>query len=86
MQCVRACRDTTGTFEMAAALAKYKCMTAMHKFYTVEEWTGFTKAHPEAHDYVAVSAGTSDGDFKNITAILDACPEVNHICLDVANG
>jgi GMP reductase len=26
--------DTTGTFEMAVALSKHKCMTTIHKYYT----------------------------------------------------
>ena len=34
--------DTTGTFEMAIELSKYKMLTAIHKHYTVEE----VRAHP----------------------------------------
>jgi GMP reductase len=30
--------DTTGTFEIAIVLAKYKCFTAIHKGYKLEEW------------------------------------------------
>lgn len=30
--------DTTGTFEMAVSLAKYKCLTTIHKYYTPEDW------------------------------------------------
>ena len=33
--------DHTGTFEMALALAKYDCMTALHKHYPVEEYIKF---------------------------------------------
>ncbi len=31
--------DTTGTFEMAIAFAKHKCLVCMHKHYSIEEWT-----------------------------------------------
>ena len=34
--------DTVGTFEMAKALAKKKkIITAIHKHYTIEEWSAF---------------------------------------------
>lgn len=35
---VAANMDTTGTFEMAVAFAKRKCLVCMHKHYTVDEW------------------------------------------------
>ncbi len=55
--------DTTGTFEMAAAMAKYKCLTAIHKYYTPEQWMEFAKAHPEALPYTIISAGALLKDF-----------------------
>lgn len=78
--------DTTGTFATAALLAKHKCFTALNKFATAGEWSTFASEHPEALDYVAVSAGTSEVDFKTVTAVIDAVPGVGAICLDVANG
>lgn len=38
--------DTTGTFEIASALAQYKCLTAIHKFYTKDEWKTFATKKP----------------------------------------
>ncbi|KAG8006378.1 GMP reductase 1, partial [Nibea albiflora] len=35
---------------------------------------------------VAVSTGTGDGDFDRISAILAAVPDLQYICVDVANG
>lgn len=35
---------------------------------------------------VAVSTGTSDGDFERLGAIMAAVPQVQYICVDVANG
>jgi GMP reductase len=78
--------DTTGTFATALCMAEFKCLTAMHKFYEPADWKVFAEAHAEAQEYIAVSAGTSEGDFKTITQVLDLCPGVNKICLDVANG
>lgn len=78
--------DTTGTFEMADALAKHKCLVCIHKHYSVEQWKEFGKTHESSLSYVAVSAGTSEVDMKQIKDILEAVPKVQFICLDVANG
>mmetsp|Transcript_12788 Transcript_12788/g.17769 ORF Transcript_12788/g.17769 Transcript_12788/m.17769 type:complete len:365 (+) Transcript_12788:79-1173(+) len=77
--------DTTGTFEMCKALSKHKMLTAIHKHYTVDEWKKFVKENPECLDYIAVSSGTSDNDFKKLVEIVDSC-KVSTICLDIANG
>mmetsp|Transcript_8880 Transcript_8880/g.16325 ORF Transcript_8880/g.16325 Transcript_8880/m.16325 type:complete len:373 (+) Transcript_8880:68-1186(+) len=78
--------DTTGTFEICLELAKHSCITAIHKHYTVEEWQAFAKEHPEALEYLAISSGTSDNDFKKIKTIIESCPGIRMICLDIANG
>jgi GMP reductase len=78
--------DTTGTFEMAAAMAKYKCLTAIHKYYTTEQWIAFSKEHPEALPYTIISAGALLKDFETASSVLSAIPQIQAICLDVANG
>jgi GMP reductase len=78
--------DTVGTFEMAAALAKFEFITCVHKHYTVDEWKAFAAAHASALPTVAVSAGSSDADLAKTAAILANHPEIKFICLDVANG
>ncbi len=39
--------DTTGTFEMAKALAKMDLFTCVHKHFSVEEWKKFAENQPE---------------------------------------
>eukprot|EP00457_Paulinella_chromatophora_P007836 gb/GEZN01007862.1/.p1 GENE.gb/GEZN01007862.1/~~gb/GEZN01007862.1/.p1 ORF type:complete len:392 (+),score=52.75 gb/GEZN01007862.1/:86-1261(+) len=78
--------DTVGTFEMAIALTKSKVVTAIHKHYTVEEWAAFGKANPNCLPYICVSSGIGEKDFKKTEEILKKCPDINFICLDVANG
>ncbi|XP_021574106.1 GMP reductase 2 isoform X1 [Carlito syrichta] len=36
--------------------------------------------------YLAASSGTGSSDFEHLEQILEAIPQVNYICLDVANG
>lgn len=78
--------DTIGTFEMAAALAKHGCYTCVHKYYSMDEWNAFAKAHPDALPFVACSSGTADGDYDRLSQVLNNIPEITFICLDVANG
>ncbi|MCH2157683.1 MAG: GMP reductase [Oleiphilaceae bacterium] len=79
--------DTVGTFEMAERLASYKMLTAMHKHYTVEEWTEWLgKQEDSIYDHIMVSSGTSDADFDKVKAIVLANPKLRFICIDVANG
>ena len=52
----------------------------------MDDWVAFATEHPDALPYVACSAGTSDGDFDNLSTVLQRLPQVQFICLDVANG
>ena len=80
--------DTTGTFEIAKALAEYQIITCLHKHYTVEEMLAFAKSceGTDALKYVAVSAGTSTFDIEKISKVLEVASDIKMICLDVANG
>lgn len=76
--------DGVGTFEMSYTLTKHDMFTCLVKSY-------------ELHDYIdnfvlgcvnnfAVSTGTSEKDFSKLQQIINAYPEINFICIDVANG
>jgi len=77
--------DTVGTFEMAKVFAENKMMVALHKFYKADEQIAFLKQNPNVADYVAVSCGTSEEDFKTIMQVTDQT-KAAMVCLDVANG
>ncbi|MDX2415602.1 MAG: GMP reductase [Bacteroidales bacterium] len=79
--------DTVGTFEMALALCKSKVFTAIHKHYTIDEWSSFMKKAPAGiENYIAVSTGTSDQDTEKLSEIMTFFPQLKWICIDVANG
>ena len=85
--------DTTGTFEMASEVYKHKLFTCIHKYYSLEEWLSFRNAVSLANDadetifnYIAVSSGSKDEDLEKLKYILKEIPQINFICLDVANG
>ena len=79
--------DTVGTFEMALELAKEKIITAIHKHYTIKEWSQFLENSPETiYQYIAISSGTGSSDEEKIKQIIGKFPHINFICIDVANG
>ena len=78
--------DTTGTFEVYDCLKKYNIITALNKFYTVEDYQNCTARYCGLNpNYFMVSTGISDKDFEKLKQILDKV-ECNWICIDVANG
>lgn len=79
--------DTVGTFEMAEALSKDKIITAVHKHYSVQEWSNFLKdKNDDFYQYIALSTGTGKADEEKIKLILDDNPKIQFLCIDVANG
>ena len=83
--------DTVGTFAMATALARHGLFAAVHKHYPLEAWDEFVAAlhaehHPDWLAHVAVSTGILEADLDKLDRILERCPEVRFICMDVANG
>lgn len=74
--------STIGTFEVAKVLSKFKLMTALHKYYTVQDFD----EHYKDDLIVAVSSGMKDKDYFNLVEILDRYPTIKYINLDVANG
>ncbi|MEM7330521.1 MAG: GMP reductase [Chloroflexota bacterium] len=84
---VAANMDTVGTFEMARTLGAQKLLTAIHKHYSIDEWTAFIASVDETIlNYVAVSSGTGESDEEKLDLIMAKFPQLTTICIDVANG
>ena len=79
--------DTVGTFEMAIKLASFGLFTAIHKHYSFQDWQNFmTTTDDSVIQNIALSTGTSNKDSKKVAKVLNAFPQINFICIDVANG
>ena len=74
--------DTTGTFEVYQCLKQHKIVTALHKFYTFEDYQKHYHLDP---DYFMISTGIGEKDFANLKTIASSIP-CKWICIDVANG
>ena len=84
--------STTGTFEVYQELKKHKMLTALHKFYTAEDYLTY-KINCENDpnltfdpDYFMVSTGISEDDFNNLCDICRVISDIKWICIDIANG
>ena len=77
--------DTTGTFEVYQCLKNHKIVTALHKFYKLED---FQNINNLSENYFAISTGISDSDYNNLINIIDNKKggPVKFICIDIANG
>ena len=79
--------DTVGTFNMARALSNHNIFTAIHKHYTIDDWRKFIhESSVNTLNNIAISTGTSKEDAKKVKTILNEFPQINFICIDVANG
>lgn len=79
--------DSTGTFEMAETLSKYEIITALHKFYSIDELKQFLPILNKP-DYIAYTLGIKDEDFVKLKEVLNENlgEYFNFIVLDVPNA
>jgi GMP reductase len=76
--------DGVATFDMAKALQTHGLFTCLTKDFGFGDWA---KHWPNLKpDSVAVSTGTSEADFKRLQVIFQHVPDLQFICIDVANG
>jgi GMP reductase len=79
--------DTVGTFAMAKELATHQLITAIHKHYSLADWTTFLNSVPKGiENHIAISTGISKYDLLQLQSILQVHPIIKFICIDVANG
>ncbi|QNS01922.1 MAG: GMP reductase [Buchnera aphidicola (Pentalonia nigronervosa)] len=79
--------DTIGTFEMVNVLSEFNILTAIHKYYSLQDWKNFVdSSSTNILNHVIVSIGTSDQDFLKIRNIFLLSSDLKYICIDVANG
>lgn len=75
-----------GTIEMAKALAKHNCWTALHKFYSVEEIEHFFKEEHDTARRTFYTTGISENDFEKLRKLCKLAVPLPYISIDVPNG
>jgi GMP reductase len=78
---------TTGTLDVYKILSKYKILTILHKFHSLNDLFKYNEENIEKlnPNYFGISTGISDNDYNNLVNILDNF-NCNFICIDIANG
>ena len=83
---VAANMDTTGTLEMARALAAYGLSTALHKHYDADTYVDFFRNLKEKHT-AFYSLGIGEHDWQKFRDVMTRSENaVEYVCIDVANG
>jgi len=79
--------DTVGTFALAEVLAGFGLLTAIHKHYSLEQWSDFLGHQSDTiYQRIMVSTGTAADDLTHLTHIISQHRQLEFICIDVANG
>jgi len=86
--------DTSGTFEIAKEVMKFKIPTAIHKFYSLEAWEDFLSSFPKSEKenlqkYIIPTIGMKEKEkFKKLLSGPFKKNEIypNFVLIDVANG
>ena len=76
--------DGVGTLEMAHALYQHNMFTCLVK--NIDTTYFQTTLEDIGGNYFAVSTGTSESDFVRLSRIINDYPQIQFICIDVANG
>jgi GMP reductase len=78
---------TCGTFEMSEVLSGHKMITALHKYYNLEDYREFFKKERDP-DYIAYTMGIRDEDIDELKDMISArlIDNFSFICIDVPNG
>ena len=58
--------DSTGTFELYEVLKNYNIITALHKFYTLADYTNYISTHKLDPNYFMVSTGIHKNDLNKL--------------------
>ena len=77
--------DTTGTFEVYDVLSKFNIITALNKFYSIEDLKNNCEARTMNPNLFMISTGIGEGSLKNLSNIFKVV-NCNWICIDIANG
>ncbi len=76
--------DGVGTMEMAKSLAKHKMFTCLVKSY--DQVSYLDAVEQIDRNFFAVSTGTNQNDWDKLVQALNVYPEIQFVCIDVANG
>ena len=77
--------DTTGTFDVYKCLSQFHIVTALHKFYDLNDYRNFKENYNPNPDYFMISTGIGNGSIEKLRSVFEII-DCHWICIDIANG
>jgi GMP reductase len=74
------------SFNMANELSKYKMITCLHKYHSVDSLVEYFSNNPDKIDYCFVSIGYKKSDLNNLLEFKHRTNLQPNLCIDVPNG
>jgi len=74
------------SFDMAKNLSKYKIITCLHKYHSVNELIEYFTNYPQNIDYTFISIGYKKTDLNHLLEFKNKTGIQPNICIDVPNG
>lgn len=74
------------SFAMATELSKFKIITCLHKYHSVEELIKYFTKYPQNIDYTFISIGYKKSDLTHLCEFKEKTGIQPNICIDVPNG
>ena len=74
--------DSIGTIEMSQVLSEQKCLTILHKYYSISD----LKSNKINWKYTGISCGIQPEEINTLFKILKEIPLIKIVCFDIANG
>jgi len=78
--------DTVGTLSMITKWTKHGMIGCFHKFFSKNDIQEFLIENTHAISNSCLSVGMREKDFEYGKNVIDSCPNLNMILIDVANG
>lgn len=83
--------DGVGTFTMAKALQKFSMLTAIRKHYKISDWEAAVGSGLSLSNILVCTGANAifdpnAEDYVNAKTVLERWPDINFICVDIANG
>lgn len=81
--------DTIGNWGVAEQLASFDAITAIHKYYNINQWKDANVLAGNLSNNIMYTMGMGKDNFAEIDKaqqIINLYPSIRFICIDVANG
>jgi GMP reductase len=74
------------SFDLADSMKKFRMITCLHKYHTIDELSEYFTNNPDSVDYVWISIGYKNSELNKLIEFKSKTGIQPNICVDVPNG